>query len=57
MTAISGQLFHGLVVLLRHLHPPDTGLGGNVGIKRTTSKLLVLVRIRDTRGMPPQWQL
>ncbi|CAH1648831.1 conserved hypothetical protein [Chelatococcus asaccharovorans] len=31
------------MVLLRHLHPPDTGLGANVGVKRTTSKLTVLV--------------
>ena len=34
-----------LVVLLRHLHPPDTGLGANVGVKRATSKLLVLVEL------------
>ncbi|CAH1662229.1 conserved hypothetical protein [Chelatococcus asaccharovorans] len=34
-----------LVVLLRHLHPPDTGLGANVGVKRTTSKLMVLVEL------------
>ena len=33
------------VVRLRHLHPPDTGLGANVGVKRTTSKLLVLVEL------------
>ncbi|CAH1652817.1 hypothetical protein CHELA40_10706 [Chelatococcus asaccharovorans] len=37
--------FTQLVVLLRHLHPPDTGLGANVGVKRTTSKLLVLVEL------------
>ncbi|CAH1656123.1 hypothetical protein CHELA40_11213 [Chelatococcus asaccharovorans] len=34
-----------VVVRLRHLHPPDTGLGANVGVKRTTSKLLVLVEL------------
>ncbi|CAH1662739.1 hypothetical protein CHELA40_12288 [Chelatococcus asaccharovorans] len=34
-----------LVVLLRHLHPPDTGLGANVGATRTTSKSLVLVEL------------
>ncbi|PXW54655.1 hypothetical protein C7450_111187 [Chelatococcus asaccharovorans] len=34
-----------LVVRLRHLHPPDTGLGANVGVKRTTSKLLVPVEL------------
>ncbi|CAH1655354.1 conserved hypothetical protein [Chelatococcus asaccharovorans] len=33
------------MVLLRHLHPPYTGLGANVGVKRTTSKLLVLVEL------------
>ncbi|CAH1651524.1 hypothetical protein CHELA40_10521 [Chelatococcus asaccharovorans] len=33
------------MVLLRHLHLPDTGLGANVGVKRTTSKLLVLVEL------------
>ncbi|CAH1658724.1 hypothetical protein CHELA40_11610 [Chelatococcus asaccharovorans] len=27
------------------MHPPDTGLGANVGVKRTTSKLLVLVEL------------
>ncbi|CAH1672958.1 hypothetical protein CHELA40_14165 [Chelatococcus asaccharovorans] len=37
--------FAPLVVLLRHLHPPDTGLGANVGVKRTTSKLMVLVEL------------
>ncbi|CAH1681217.1 conserved hypothetical protein [Chelatococcus asaccharovorans] len=31
------------MVRLRHLHPPDTGLGANVGVMRTTSKLLILV--------------
>ncbi|CAH1654028.1 hypothetical protein CHELA40_50831 [Chelatococcus asaccharovorans] len=39
------RYMHTLVVLLRHLHPPDTGLGANVGVKRTTSKLLVLVEL------------
>ncbi|CAH1673980.1 hypothetical protein CHELA40_14023 [Chelatococcus asaccharovorans] len=34
-----------LVVRRRHLHPPDTGLGANVGVKKTTSKLLVLVEL------------
>ncbi|CAH1648678.1 hypothetical protein CHELA40_10092 [Chelatococcus asaccharovorans] len=34
-----------LVVRARHLHPPDTGLGANVGVKKTTSKLLVLVEL------------
>ena len=34
-----------LVVRIRHLHPPDTGLGANVGVERTTSKLLVLVEL------------
>ncbi|PXW51899.1 hypothetical protein C7450_11854 [Chelatococcus asaccharovorans] len=34
-----------LVVLLRHLHPPDTSLGANVGVRRTTSKLMVLVEL------------
>ncbi|CAH1670055.1 hypothetical protein CHELA40_14578 [Chelatococcus asaccharovorans] len=34
-----------LVVRRRHLHPPDTGLGANVGVTRTTSKLLVLVEL------------
>ncbi|CAH1657080.1 hypothetical protein CHELA40_11371 [Chelatococcus asaccharovorans] len=34
-----------LVVLLRHLHPPDGTLGANVGVKKTTSKLLVLVEL------------
>ncbi|CAH1663875.1 hypothetical protein CHELA40_15479 [Chelatococcus asaccharovorans] len=34
-----------LVVLRRHLHPSDTGLGANVGAKRTTSKLMVLVEL------------
>ncbi|MBS1167278.1 MAG: hypothetical protein H6R00_3303, partial [Proteobacteria bacterium] len=33
------------VVRLRHLHPPDTTLGANVGVKRTTSKLLVLAEL------------
>ncbi|CAH1653811.1 hypothetical protein CHELA40_50800 [Chelatococcus asaccharovorans] len=33
------------MVLLRHLHPSDTGLGANVGVKRTTSKLMVLVEL------------
>ncbi|CAH1667656.1 hypothetical protein CHELA40_13027 [Chelatococcus asaccharovorans] len=33
------------MVLLRHLHPPDTTLGANVGVKKTTSKLLVLVEL------------
>ncbi|CAH1665579.1 hypothetical protein CHELA40_12709 [Chelatococcus asaccharovorans] len=37
--------FSALVVRLRHLHPPDTGPGVNVGVKRTTSKLLVLVEL------------
>ncbi|CAH1657637.1 hypothetical protein CHELA40_30030 [Chelatococcus asaccharovorans] len=31
--------FFILVVRLRHLHPPDTSFGANVGVKRTTSKL------------------
>ncbi|CAH1658830.1 hypothetical protein CHELA40_11628 [Chelatococcus asaccharovorans] len=31
------------VVLLRHLHPSDTGLGADVGVKRTTNKLIGLV--------------
>ena len=34
-----------LVVRLRHLHPPDTGLGENAGATRTTSKLLVLAEL------------
>ena len=34
-----------LVVLLRHLHRSDTGLGANVGATRTTSKLMVLVEL------------
>ncbi|CAH1673241.1 hypothetical protein CHELA40_13825 [Chelatococcus asaccharovorans] len=34
-----------LAVLLRHLHPSDTGLGANVGVERTTSKLMVLVEL------------
>ncbi|CAH1670311.1 hypothetical protein CHELA40_14540 [Chelatococcus asaccharovorans] len=34
-----------LVVRLRHLHPPDSTLGANVGVKKTTSKLLVLVEL------------
>ncbi|CAH1676496.1 cytochrome b561 [Chelatococcus asaccharovorans] len=33
------------MVRLRHLHPPDTTLGANVGVKRTTSKLMVLVEL------------
>ncbi|CAH1669794.1 hypothetical protein CHELA40_14617 [Chelatococcus asaccharovorans] len=33
------------MVRRRHLHPPNTGLGANVGVKRTTSKLLVLVEL------------
>ncbi|CAH1661435.1 hypothetical protein CHELA40_12087 [Chelatococcus asaccharovorans] len=33
------------MVRRRHLHPPDTGLGANVGATRTTSKLLVLVEL------------
>jgi S1-C subfamily serine protease len=33
------------VVRLRHLYPPDTGLGANVGVIRTTSKLLFLVEL------------
>ncbi|CAH1673340.1 hypothetical protein CHELA40_14111 [Chelatococcus asaccharovorans] len=27
------------------MHPPDTTLGANVGVKRTTSKLLLLVEL------------
>ncbi|CAH1656153.1 hypothetical protein CHELA40_11218 [Chelatococcus asaccharovorans] len=38
-------LLVSLVVRLRHLHPPDTSLGANVGATRTTSKLLVLVEL------------
>ncbi|CAH1651567.1 hypothetical protein CHELA40_50479 [Chelatococcus asaccharovorans] len=34
-----------LVVRRRHLRPPDTSLGANVGVTRTTSKLLVLVEL------------
>ncbi|CAH1669896.1 hypothetical protein CHELA40_14602 [Chelatococcus asaccharovorans] len=37
--------FNDLVVRLRHLHPPDSTLGANVGVKKTTSKLLVLVEL------------
>ncbi|CAH1654772.1 hypothetical protein CHELA40_10988 [Chelatococcus asaccharovorans] len=33
------------MVRRRHVHPPDTGLGANVGLTRTTSKLLVLVEL------------
>ncbi|CAH1669661.1 hypothetical protein CHELA40_14634 [Chelatococcus asaccharovorans] len=42
------------MVLLRHLHPPDSTLGANVGVKKTTSKLLVLVELssRDHRNSP-----
>ncbi|CAH1665067.1 hypothetical protein CHELA40_12626 [Chelatococcus asaccharovorans] len=34
-----------MVVRLRHLHPSHTGLGANVGVKSTTSKLMVLVEL------------
>ncbi|CAH1661296.1 hypothetical protein CHELA40_12064 [Chelatococcus asaccharovorans] len=44
---VSTSLENALVVRLRHLHPPDTGLGANVGVKRTTSKLLVLVELMN----------
>ncbi|CAH1666032.1 hypothetical protein CHELA40_12784 [Chelatococcus asaccharovorans] len=33
------------MVRRRHLHPPDSTLGANVGVKKTTSKLLVLVEL------------
>ncbi|CAH1651316.1 hypothetical protein CHELA40_50443 [Chelatococcus asaccharovorans] len=33
------------MVRLRHLHPPDTSPGANVEVRRTASKLLVLVEI------------
>ena len=34
-----------LVVRFQHLHPPDTTLGANVGNRRTSSKLMVLVEL------------
>ncbi|CAH1668042.1 hypothetical protein CHELA40_14869 [Chelatococcus asaccharovorans] len=41
----STRFMNLLVVRLRHLHPPDTGLGANVGVKRTTGRLLILVEL------------